>query len=160
MREADPSSKVYWVDKFITDSLIKLDKQSLQTKDKQVGGERVALSDASAGHHFRERGSIPKNVESRRRNHIHDESNEIKRHLKVFKSFPDKGPLKTIISFFEIQFKSNVSRPTPSRNKSPNNLLDNDNVITRSTARHKPRLTWFDDFFHKGFETKNNDTRK
>ena len=148
------------MDKFITDSLIKLDKQSLQTKDKQVGGERVALSDASAGHHFRERGSIPKNVESRRRNHIHDESNEIKRHLKVFKGFPDKGPLKAIISFFKIQFKGNVSRLTSSRNKSPNNLLDNDDIITRTTARHKSRLTRIYDFSHKGFESMYNDTGK
>ena len=160
MPEADPNSKIYRVDKFVTDSLIKLDGQSLQTKYKQVEGERVALSNSSTGHHFQERGSIPKNVESYRRNHIHDESNEIKRHLKVFQGFPDKGPLKTIINFFKIQFKSNVSCPTPSRNKSPNNLLDNADIITRTTARHKTRLTRIDDFSHKGFESMNNDTRK
>ena len=99
-------------------------------------------------------------MELRRRNHIHDESNEIKRHLKEFKGFPDKGPLKTIISFFKIQFKCNVPCSTPSRNKSPNNLLDNDDIIARTTARHKARLTRIDDFFHEGFELMDNDMRK
>ena len=58
MRKADPSSKVYYVDKLVTDSLIQLDGQSLQTKDKQVRGERVTLLDAPTRHHFWERGSI------------------------------------------------------------------------------------------------------
>ena len=160
MQEADPCSKIYRVDKFVTDSLIQFDGQSLQTKNKKVRGERVALSDASTEHHFRERGSIPENVESRRRYHVHDESNEIKRYLKIFKGFPDKGPLKPIISFFKIQFKRNVARSTASRNKSPNDLLNNDDIITRTTARHKSCLTRVYYFSHKRFESLNNDTGK
>ena len=97
------------MDKFISDSLIQLDGQSLQAKDKQVWGEGVTLTDAPAGHHFWERGSIPKNMETSRGDHIHDEGNEISRHLKEFKGFLDKGPLETIICFFEIQLKSHVS---------------------------------------------------
>ena len=58
-----------------------------------------------------------------------------------------------IISFFEIQFKSNIPRPTSTRNKGPNNLLNNDDIIARMTARHRARLTRIDDFFHEGFET-------
>ena len=41
------------------DSLIQLDGQSLQVKEKQVRGEGATLSDDLAGHHFRERGSVP-----------------------------------------------------------------------------------------------------
>ena len=62
MQEANPSSEVYWVDKLVTNSLIQLDGQSLQAKDKQVRGEGVTLPDGPAGHHFRERGSVPENM--------------------------------------------------------------------------------------------------
>ena len=88
------------MDKLVTDSLIQLNGQSLQTKDKQVRGERVTLLDAPARHHFWERGSVTKNMKMSGGDHIHNERNEVQRHLKKFKSFLDKGPLETIIRFF------------------------------------------------------------
>ena len=99
-------------------------------------------------------------MEPSKGDHIHDEDNEGWRQLKKFKSFLNRRPLKPIISFFEIQFERNIPCPTPTRYKSPNHLLNDDNIIARTTNQHKASLTGVDGLCHVGFESMNNDTRQ
>ena len=68
-------------------------------------------------------------------------------------------PHQPIISFFKIQFECNIPCLTPPKDKSPNHLLDDDNVIACTPAWHKPSLTRVNRLCHIGFEPLNNDTR-
>ena len=109
--------------------------------------------------HFWKGGAVPKNVESSRGNHVHDEGDESGRQLKEFKRLLNIMPFQSIISFFKIQFQCNISRLTPPRDESPNHLLDDDDVIARMLARHKPSLTRVNHLCHVRFEPLNNDMR-
>ena len=98
-------------------------------------------------------------MEPSRGDHIHDEGDESGRQLKEFKRFLNIMPLQSIISFFKIQFKCNIPRLTPPRDESPNHLLDDDNVIARMPARHKPNLTRVNRLYYVRFESMKNDMR-
>ena len=98
-------------------------------------------------------------MESSGGDHIHDEGDESGGQLKEFKHFLNIIPLQPIIGFFKIQFECNIPCLTPPRDESPNHLLDDDNVITRTPTRHKPNLTRVNRLCHIGFEPLDNDTR-
>ena len=48
----------------------------------------------------------------------------------------------------------------PLRYKSLNHLMNDDNIIARTTNQHKASLTGVDGLCHVGFESMNNDTRQ
>ena len=112
----DPSSEIEGVNTLISDSLSQLDGQPFQAEDEQIWGKGVPLADSLARYHLREGGAVPYNMKAGGGDHVHDEGNEGRRHLKKFKRFLDKGPLETIISFFKIQLKRHVPCSTATRN--------------------------------------------
>ena len=97
-------------------------------------------------------------MEPSRGDHVHDKGDESGRQLKEFKRLLNIMPFQLIISFFKIQFQCNISRLTLPRYESSNHLLDDDDVIACTPARHKPSLTRVNHLCHVRFEPLNNDT--